>query len=242
MVPSKNGLTHFLLLDSLRDNLLTQESRASTIEAALSAASESLDRAKTSYDQREVERRRVKEAVEKNGDPTKAGELANQLKGVELEAKVAKQTVSLRHAELGNAKSMQQVHDIHLTLLQETLALMEKDVVFSEDDLHSVLVDIEKQETELKQDLQAAELSLEYFDRQWAGTRQKLDTVPAEHPGAARRRESQQTGPGSATAANHADAEATGAAWTITPSVATTLRDCFGEDRSVRIAGLEKGE
>ncbi len=172
----------FLLLDSLRDNLLTQQSRANTIEAALTAATDSLNRAKATYDQREAERRRTKEAAEKIGNPAKAGESANQLKVAELEANVAKQTVSLRQAELANAKSMQQLHSIQLTLLQETLASMEKDVVFSEDDLHTVLVDIEKQETDLKQELHAAELSLDYFDHQWTDTREKLDTAAQSTP------------------------------------------------------------
>ncbi len=172
----------FLTLDSLRDNLFTQQSRATTIETALAATADSLDRAKTNYNQREAERRRAKETAEKNNDPAKAGELASQLKIAELEANVAKQTLAVRQAELSNAKSTQQLHDINLTLLQETLTSMEKDVVFSEDDLHSALVDVEKQETKLNQELRAAESSLEYFDQQWAETRQKLDTVSQSTP------------------------------------------------------------
>lgn len=167
----------FLLLDSLRDSLSTQQSRANTIEAALSAAVESLNRAKATVDQREADRRRAKEAAEKNSDPAKAKELADRLKSTELEASVAKQTAALRQAELANAKSAQQLHVLQLTLLRETLAAMEHDLTFSEGDLNGVLVDIEKQETELKQDLHAAELSLNYYDRQWAETRQRLDAA-----------------------------------------------------------------
>jgi hypothetical protein len=69
----------FLQLDSLRDSLLTQKSRANAIETALAAATDSLNRAKATYDQREAERRRTKEAAEKSSDPAKAGALANQL-------------------------------------------------------------------------------------------------------------------------------------------------------------------
>lgn len=167
----------FLLLDSLRDSLSTQQSRAKTIEAALAASAESLNRAKTTVDQREADRRRAKETAEKNTDPTKTKELADRLKSAELEANVAKQTAALRQAEFANAKSAQQLHELQLTLLQETLAVMEQDLAFSEEDLHSVLVDVEKQEAELKQDLHAAELSLEYYDRQWTETRQKLDAA-----------------------------------------------------------------
>ncbi len=173
----------FLLLDSQRDSLLTQRSRSTTIEAALSAATDSLESAKETCNQREAQRRRAKEAAEKNSDPQKAAELANQLKTAELEAKVAAQTAALRQAELANAKSSQELHKIRLTLLQETLVWMEKDSFFSEGDLRGVLVDVEQQESELKQELKAAQVSSEYFDQQWAGTRRKLDSDEKSTPG-----------------------------------------------------------
>lgn len=168
----------FLLLDSMRDTLSTQQSRASAIEAATIAATDALNRAKATYDQRQADRRRAKEAAETHKDQAKVGELAAQLKATETEVNVAQQSVSLRQAELANAKLAGEAHGIRLTLLRETLAWMEKDAIFADSDLQSALLDIEKQETELKQDLHSAELSLQYLDQQWTATRRELDAAP----------------------------------------------------------------
>ena len=78
--PAEKRPYSFLLVDSLRDTLSTEESRVGTIAAAIEAATDALGREKAACDEQQANRRRIKEAAEKNSDPSKTAELATELR------------------------------------------------------------------------------------------------------------------------------------------------------------------
>lgn len=173
--PKEQRPYSFLTLDGLRDSLATQESRAANLEASVSAANESAVRARQSLEQKQAERRRIAAAAQANKDVSKSGDFELQMKLVDLELNTAEQTVLLRTSETTNAKLAQESNAILLTLLREQIALMRQDAFFSESDLQTRLVDIEKLESELRQDIRSGEASLSYYDRILTEVRQKLD-------------------------------------------------------------------
>src|SRR5262249_47760751 len=65
---------------------------------------------------------------------------------------------------------------------RETLACIQRDAVFSQADLQKVLIEVEKQETDLKQELQAGESMLQSLTQQWNAARQKLDAAGRKAP------------------------------------------------------------
>src|SRR5262249_50627957 len=149
---------------------------------AVAAASEELESAKQADNQRQAERRRLKEIAEHGagGPPNPAA--ANELKLAELEANVSEQALTLRRMELENAKGSVEVHKTRITLLEETVAIVEKDTVFFKSDLESQLVDVNKQEEDLKREIESAESALQALEQQRNAAHQKLNSQPKPTP------------------------------------------------------------
>ena len=180
--PDEERPYSFLLLDSLRDQLTTSESRAEVLNEELSAASEELDRAKAAHEELQAERRRLKEKLTQETASNGSSESALQLKSVELEASIAEQSLALRRAELDNAKTQKRIQESRIKLLEETVAMVKFDVRFSQSDLQSQLVDIGKEESDLKQEIEAAECTLQALDQHWNEVRVKLASTLQKSP------------------------------------------------------------
>ena len=135
----------FLLLDGYQDSIATETSRVEAIRAMISGAQSELERAKTADDEQQAERRRVKEAAE-HAAAQQQTERAAQLSLAELAANVSTQKVAVRRAELDNARSAEEVHSLHLKLLEETVALVAPGTVFSEYDLKKILAQLDAEE------------------------------------------------------------------------------------------------
>lgn len=146
--------------------------------ASAAASAESLKQAQQALDRSQTERRRITEAAKLNKDQAKIGEFELKQKLAELEGNVAGQTLRLKQDEVSNAKLAQETHQIQLTLLREQIAVMEKDAFFSEGDLQTQLVEIEKLESELRQQLTNGEWYQKYFDEKMSELRQKIDANP----------------------------------------------------------------
>ncbi len=179
--PAEERPYSFLLLDSLRDALSTEESHAGETETAIAAASTELDHARQQCDEKQAERRRIKEQLEKAGDAKRKASLAAELELTELEAEVAEQSLAVRRAELEAARFTRTLEEVHAKLLEEKLEWVRKDTVFSQVDLQKQLFEIERQETDLKQDLKASEAALEELAAQCASAR-KLDPARPQTP------------------------------------------------------------
>ena len=131
--------------------------RVETIAAAVASASESVAVAKSKLAEREQTLRRSKEASEINKDEAKSGELASAAKLAELQLQLATELLVLRRAELKREHVAAEVHQVQLSLLNERSKWIAQDARFSDADLQSQLIEIEKQEADLQRSLQSAQ-------------------------------------------------------------------------------------
>ncbi len=172
----------FLLLDSLRDTLATQEGRGGAIEAFATAANEELDRAIAANEAMQVKRRQAREAAEYakgHGDEQRT---AAELRLAELAAEVSAQAVALRHVELENARRGQQSHDARMAALHGSIARISADVQFSAADLQSQMARIEKDESEVAGQLEAAQRTLATLDKHWTEACKRRDAAAQIKP------------------------------------------------------------
>jgi potassium efflux system protein len=88
----------------------------------------------------------------------------------------------LRRAELDNVKTQRRIQDARTKLLEETMAMVKANVRFSQSDLQGQLVDVGKEETDLKQEVDAAECTLQALDRHWNDVRVKLASTSQKSP------------------------------------------------------------
>ncbi len=172
----------FLLLDSLRDTLATQESRSGAIGAFVTAANEQLGQAIAANEAQQVKRRQAREAAEYakgRGDTERA---AAELQVAELAVEVGAQAVALRRVELDNARCAQQIHDDRAAMLRESIARISTDVQFSDADLQNQMARIEKDEADVARQLDAAQKALAAMDNQWTEACKRRDAAPQITP------------------------------------------------------------
>lgn len=173
----------FLLLESLNDALIAEESRLESREAATQASREALQNAKEVADDAAKDRRKAAERAKTNQDAARAGELAQKLKLAKLESDLADSTVNLRKVELENARYLEATTKLQITVLDESIALVNDEVRFSADDLKQQLVELDRLKKSINGELENNALGQQYLDEQWSSARRKLeeasDVTPA---------------------------------------------------------------
>lgn len=167
----------FLLLDQLRDELAARQARTETVEAAAASAGESVARAKQASETKAQAHRRAKELEQSNADDAKKAELANATKAADLEAQIAAEAVNLKKQEQANQQVSQQLHIAQVELLQQKVEWIGKAAVFSDRDLQEQMIEIDKQEEDLRNELRLAEANLQYAEGEWSRARQQLDAT-----------------------------------------------------------------
>lgn len=176
--PSEENSSSFLFLDQLRDDLAARKTRAATVEAAVTNATEAISRAKTVLESKEQAFRRAKEIEQSNTSEDNKAELANATKFSEIEVRIAAVSLELKKQEELNQQFAQQLHQRQVELLEEKVRwIAKKGVNFSQEDLDSQLIEIAKQEDELKKDQQLAESNLGYAEGEWSRARHQLDAA-----------------------------------------------------------------
>jgi potassium efflux system protein len=164
-----------LQLDSAQDELENETRRGKTIDAAIQAAEDALQQANDLLSKRERARREAKEALETNRDPAAAPALQRTLRLRQLESRVGTEQVRLRELQLKNARLAPALHTLRLKLLAQKADRLAAGTRFSRDDLQDQLVQLDKQEVDLKQALDSAKLDLAPAERQWRKVKQQLD-------------------------------------------------------------------
>ena len=167
----------FLLLDSLRDELASRRLRIETVEAAVASATEAVTLAKQTLEAKQQALRQAKAAEEANKSEDKNAEVAVAAKLAQLEANLAAELLAVKRQERANQELAIAIHEVQTELVAEKVKWIEKAVVFSAADLQDQLVQIDKQEMDLKSSQRTAETNLEYEERRWSALRQALDTV-----------------------------------------------------------------
>ncbi|MCA9145381.1 MAG: mechanosensitive ion channel [Planctomycetaceae bacterium] len=177
--PPEENSSSFLFLDHLRDDLATRQTRTATVDASVTSATEAIARAKLALETKEQAYRRAKEVEQSNTAEDKKAELANATKFAELEVRIATIGVEFKKQEEANQQLAQQLHQRQIELLEEKIRwVVQKGVVFSQEDLDAQLIEIAKQEDELRNDKQLAESNLGYAEGEWSRARQQLDAKP----------------------------------------------------------------
>ena len=165
----------FLLLDNLRDELTARQSRSETVGAAVVNSTEAVTHAKQNLDAKEQAFRRTNEIEQSNTADGKKADLANATKFAELEVRIAKVGVDLKKQEATNQQLAVKLHSLQVELLGEKIKWIGKEVFFSETELDDQLIEIARQEEDLKSELLLAESNLSYAEGEWLRARQQLD-------------------------------------------------------------------
>jgi potassium efflux system protein len=165
----------FLLLDHLRDELVTRQVRTEMDKATLADSKQAVIRAKENLESEQKALRLVKSRNQAAKDDNVKVQLAAAVQLAEAEVRVAGETVDLKEQEWSNSKLTQQIRAARIDLLAEKVNWISKAVVFSPSDLQDQLVTLDKRESDLKASLRAAESYLTYSEREWSRVRQELD-------------------------------------------------------------------
>ncbi|NIP84709.1 MAG: mechanosensitive ion channel [Planctomycetales bacterium] len=173
--PSEPRPYSFLLLDQLRDELVAESARKDAVQATVDTTAEAVRRAETVFGDKQRRRRKAKEALNVNKDDGARPQLLAAHAEAELDARLAEQVLKTRNIELTVEKLAQQTHELQLVYLAEKIELVDRDVHFTHEDLEHQLVELERQERDLKQSLQSAEATAQFLDQQWFDARARLD-------------------------------------------------------------------
>lgn len=180
--PQEEKPYSFLLFDHLKDELTAKQGRNETIAAAVAGSLEEVIRAKQTLDEKQQAFRHAKELEQANSQEDKKAELANATKFAELEVRIATEALAIQKLEQANAELAQKLHQTQLSLLEEKVLWISKAVRFSERDLQLQMIEIDKQEEDLKGDISFAESNLAYAETEWSRVRHQLDTMVPKDP------------------------------------------------------------
>jgi potassium efflux system protein len=180
--PSEPRPYRFLLLDGLRDQLETEDSRDQSLADAAQAAQAALESAKATYEEKERARRQAKDALETNRDESRAPSLRDVLHLAELESRAAAGEVRLCEQELANQKLEVETHELRLAFLREKIDRVARDVRFDKQEIDDILAQLDQQEYRVNQALDSAKDELGARDAQWMDARRKLDASPTRDP------------------------------------------------------------
>ena len=180
--PAESRPFRFSLLESLRDQAETESSRASSRAEVISAAEESLARAKLQFESVEKNRRKAKELLDSNTVESLKPALATALQDARLASRVANAEKQLREVELANQRLEDEVRKLQLAFLQEKIVLVAKDVRFTQEGLDERLARIDQEELRLKQELDLAQADFSIRDTEWLDARRRLEASPVKEP------------------------------------------------------------
>ena len=178
----EQGVSSFLVLDELRDEVAGEIARRDSFSIAVTTATEALARAKASHADRERARLQAKEAADTNKDETVAAKLAAALTQAEKDTNLAAEVMRLRERELANHKVAQELHELRITYLQEQVAQAGKSVVFTQADLEERLADLQIEETDLNLKTTLAERDYASLNSRWWDKRHDLELSSGDQP------------------------------------------------------------
>lgn len=172
----------FLLLERLRDELAAENSRADAVRLTVDAAVEAHARAKATFEEKERKRRRAREAAEQNKDPQLQPRLAAAESMAQLDSRLGAEMLRLREMELANERLAEQFFQRNLPYLRERLQWIAVDARFTQQDLQDQLLELDKQEDDMRRAIDAAQTNLQYLERVWFEARSRLEAAAEPTP------------------------------------------------------------
>jgi potassium efflux system protein len=173
--PSKRPPYSFLLLDQLRDELSAKRTRTEAIEVATEASGEAIAQAKQSLEVSQQALRRANEVEQSNALAEKRVEFATVSKFADFETRIATETLEFRRLSQVNQRIAQELHHRQVAILEEKVGWISKGAIFSDRDLQDQMLEVDKQEEDLRSDLRSAESELQYAEIDWSRARHQLD-------------------------------------------------------------------
>ena len=170
----------FLLLDGLHEDLAREQARRGGEEAELDAAKRFLDSVRRTREDAERQRRAAREACETNRQPEAAEDLKSRLEAAEAYSEVVEEVQRLKTTEIENQKRKLTISELQVRALQEKIDVIAKRAVFSPQDLAASLAEVQKQEDEVKQELDQAQARLQEAEQHWWQTKQQADRSAGE--------------------------------------------------------------
>lgn len=170
----------FLDLEALRAERAAATTRGVALRDAVVSAQRAVDQAKTDVGEKEKERRRLRDEVERApaGQPAAAAALTQAERAVRL----ATETLALRRLERDAAERESGAHDHHVEVINEQLRRMEATVRFTEADLAARLDEIAEAERPVEGKRSSARLDLDMATRRLSDARDRRDRTPDPGP------------------------------------------------------------
>lgn len=168
----------FLLLDRLREELRREESRSQAIGDLQQAAADDLERTRQELLAKQQARRAVKEKLANNSDPENASELQRAFEIIDLEVDLAAHIVQLAELKVAREQVAAELQEVRVTYLREKVAAIDKEDMFSKDDLDRQITELDKQEDDVKRDLVMAEVLVEAKKESWLEAQRRLREQP----------------------------------------------------------------
>lgn len=165
----------FVEHDQIKQSLESLQSRVKSAADAVSAMSEALENSRTEKVKKEATLRIAKEALESNQEEAKKEALESAANTAELEVRYATELVLLNTINLEIEELNKEVAELTVELNERKLADWEGKIEFTEEDLQEILVQVERQELELKRRSQLAEAKLQVANSEWTSAQATLD-------------------------------------------------------------------
>lgn len=164
---SGEGMT-FIQLDQLKSRIEDHQTRLRSLEDTVNTAAETLETAKKDQSEKEAALRLARENLEKNTTPAKKAELQSAVNALELEVKLSTEQVALNETILGTERKKLEIAQLSFKIDQRKVEYWEQHVTFTQQDLQEILVQIERQEVELRRARSSAEAQAQAAEQSWA--------------------------------------------------------------------------
>ncbi|HSR51876.1 MAG TPA: mechanosensitive ion channel domain-containing protein [Acidobacteriota bacterium] len=132
----------FLRLSAVRSELRAHLRQGEMLQSARQALQAAVASANRQRQEREADRRRIKENLEGNTDSSRLPRLSAQLRTAELESWVALERLNLRRAELEARRLSDEIYSLRSDFLREQVAWLSREAEFPRDVLARELAQI----------------------------------------------------------------------------------------------------
>jgi small-conductance mechanosensitive channel len=182
----------FVELDRLKDELVSEQSRATLIEDRLTSAKAALEKSLRALDDAHTKRRQAQEAFEQNKTAPNANELAAAAEQARQAATLSSELVSLRRREVAREQLAHEVQQMSVRTSREQVARLAPLVSFSEADYQGQLEQIKKKEESAHRSLANAQKYLHEANIQFRNLQQQLEAETGDRAVLAEQLEAQR--------------------------------------------------
>jgi len=175
--PPIDKLYKFADLDRMKDELASEESRASLLADKLAISKTRLDKAKAAVDECEVKRRQTQTDYDKNKDAANLGEFAAAAERARQDASLAGETLALRKREVERDELAQAVLKLSTKVRREQVARISPQIAFTQSDYQEQVDSIKKSEEAETAAQSRAQAELHLTEGQLRGAQQMLGSA-----------------------------------------------------------------